>query len=238
MTSYLKIYRHLLRTVWFLTIVISLNTATPLYGTDIAAEQIRGQNRVKPVSVLQNRYFIKKFRPEVGITSGVFLDEAYTDTSSFGVRLALFTNEWIGLETQYLTTIVKDSDDRKALNQLKYRRANVNDDSIISPDPEVNAIRKAADLNTIIAPFYGKLNFIDSVIIYSDLYITLGVSQIETDQGDLQGGSIGIGQRFYWKKSLSFRVDYRTRVYEELRSEIKTIKNAKSVDIGMSYFFL
>lgn len=210
--------------------------ATSSFALDLKPSEIRGDQHKKPVSVLQNRYFLKAWRPEIGFTAGSFLNESYTDTTSMGVRGALFFNEWLGVEIQHSTTSVKDSDDRKALNKLEYKR--IEDDKLVSPDPEINPVHKITEVNAVYAPFYGKLNLMDTVIVYSDMYLTGGVAQVSTDQGDLNALVIGAGQRFYWTQSMAFRIDFRDRIFNEKRAGQDTRKNSYAFDVGMSYFFL
>jgi outer membrane beta-barrel protein len=205
-------------------------------GLELNPKELRGDITKKPVSVLENRYFIKQMRPEVGLVLGLFLNEAYTKTTILGVRSALFLNEWIGVEGQLIKTSIADSDDRKALNSLVFRR--VDNNNFVTPDPEINPIYRTVDVNAVVAPFYGKLNFMNLMILYSDLYITGGLSQVDTAQGEKSALLVGAGQRFYFLKSLSFRVDYRDRIYNEVRGGVKTRKNAQSIDLGLAYFFL
>ena len=204
---------------------------------DLDPKELRGSSEAAPVSVLQNRYFVKTFRPEIGFLAGTFLNEAYTDTTCYGVRASLFMNEFLGFEFQSIQTNIEASDDRKALDNLAYRR--IDNEEIVTPVPEINPIKGVTDANVIFAPFYGKLNIVDNFIVYSDVYVSAGASQVKTEfQGDKTAFSAGIGQRFYWKKSVSLRIDFRDRIYSELRSNEKIVKNAYSFDIGMSYFFL
>jgi outer membrane beta-barrel protein len=164
-----------------------------------------------------------------------------------GMRSGLFINEWVGFEVQMQKTMIADSDDRKALNKLKYRPLDEGDgdaapdgtetEVTVSPDPEVNPIYGMTDFNAIAAPFYGKLNLVDKWIIYTDLYLTGGLSRVETDQGDKSAVTVGAGERFYIGKALSMRIDFKDRIYNETRAEQKTRKNSYSVDFGASYFF-
>lgn len=225
---------------------VALTTASAAFGFELDPSEIRGKSSKEPVTVLQNRYFLKSYRPEVGFTLGMIMDEAYLDTRTFGARAGLFTNEWLGFEVQMLKTMVSDSDDRKALNTLEYRPLPKNgegdatadgEDVTVSPDPEVNAIHGMTDFNAIAAPFYGKLNIMNKAIIYTDLYVTGGWSRVETDQGDKNAMSIGIGERFYIGKSWSVRIDFRDRIFTETRGGQETRKNSYSTDLGASYFF-
>jgi outer membrane beta-barrel protein len=215
-------------------VLSSLLSFGEVYGLELKPSEIRAKTESNPVTVLQNRYFLKAWRPEIGFATGSLLNEAYTDTTAMGVRAALFVNEYFGVETQHFKTTVKDSDDRVALNDIEVEK----DGKPTTVDPEVNPVSKIVDVNGIYAPFYGKLNLADRFIIYSDLYFTAGISKVETEQGDLNAMSIGAGQRFYIERSVSVRIDFRDRIYTEKRGGQDSRKNSYSVDFGMSYFFL
>lgn len=220
------------------TLLVIVFTIIPQrsFGIDIRASELKGNTKKKPVTVLQNRFFLKKMRPEFGIMAGSFLNEAYTDTKTVGGRAGLFFNEWFGAEVQYQKTSVDDTEDRRALNNLKYR--DLEEEKVVTPDPEVNSVYSVLDLNGAVAPFYGKLNFFDQFIVYSDLYFTTGYTRVETAQGDIGGLVLGAGQRFYMYESMSLRLDFRDRIYTESRNGKKSRRNALSIDLGVSYFFL
>lgn len=225
--------------------------ATPkAMALDLKPEEIRGKSSKEPLTVLQNRYFLKTTRPEFGFIVGSLLDEAYLNTTTYGVRSGFFTSEWLGFEVQMVRTNVSDSDDRRALNKLKYRPLNDEDNSgnavptdgtqtevTVTPDPEVNAIHGMTDFHTIVAPFYGKLNFLNKWIVYTDLYISGGISRVETDQGDKNSFTLGAGERFYIGKAWSVRFDFKDRIFTETRAGQTTRKHSYSVDLGASYFF-
>lgn len=201
---------------------------------ELKPSEMKGKARQKSVYVLQNRFFKKSLRPEIGIYAGTFLNEAYTDTFGFGGKLSFHFTEWLAVEAFYTKTEVSDSEDKKALQQLIY-------DSVRGgtkvPEVEVNPVYSATDVTAAFSPFYGKLNFLDMLIVYSDLFLTGGVSSIDTFQGQKSGLVMGIGQRFYFHKSMSVSIDYRNRVFQELRGGQKTNKNSQVVNLGMGYFF-
>lgn len=217
------------------TLLLSLAPST--FAIDLKPDEIRGKGQQSPVTILQNRYFTKALRPELGISYGTITNEAYTDTALYGFRGAMFLNEWIGVELQSMTAKVADSDDRKALRRITYYRREA-DGSFVQGilDPEVNQIKKVIDTTAILAPFYGKLNLADFLIVYSDVYFTAGLSRVSTDQGDLNALNYGAGQRFYWAKALSMRIDFRARTYTETRNGADYRKNTYSVDFGLSYY--
>jgi outer membrane beta-barrel protein len=210
--------------------------STTALSYDLKPSELKGKASKQPMNVLQNRFFLKSHRPEVGVLVGSFLNEAYTKTSTTGIRAGLFLNEWLGAEVQYAKTSVEDTEDRKALNDLKYR--DLEEEREVSPDPEVNPIYSVSDINAVVAPFYGKLNLLNRYIVYSDLYLSSGLAKVETRQGDLNALMIGAGQRFYVLEALSIRLDFRDRIYTERRSGKSSRKNAMSIDLGVSYFFL
>ena len=219
---------------------LHLNETARAETLDIAPATFKPAAAPRPVSVLQNRFFLKSLRPEVGFMSGTILNESYTSTFATGYRLGMFIGEWVGIETQWISTQVSDSADRKALNQLRYRPLQgdaTNPDSVVTPDPDVNAIHGMRDIAAVAAPFYGKLNLFDQMIVYTDVYLTAGMSRVDTDQGAKDAIIIGGGQRLYLYDSFSLRFDFRNRMFDEMRAEEKHRRNSWAVDIGASYLF-
>ena len=214
------------------------------YSLEVSPKKIRGNQKEKPVSVLQRRFFKKALRPEVGLMVGTMLNEAYVKSETRGIRLSFFLSEWIGLETQFVDTSVVSSEDRKSLNLLKFRRRTEDvpegedPEKTVTPDPEVNPIRQMIDVSGILTPFYGKANFFNIAIVYTDIYLNLGVASVNTDQGDKTAVVYGVGERFYLMKSFSVRLDFRMRSFNEKRAGKSSRRDAMSADLGFSYFFL
>lgn len=218
----------------FASILLLVGVAPMAAALELKPSEMKGKARQKSVYVLQNRFFKKTMRPEIGLYAGTFLNEAYTDTFGFGGKLSFHFTEWLAVEAFYTKTQVSDSEDKKALQQLIY-------DSVRGgtkvPEVEVNPVYSTTDVTAAFSPFYGKLNFLDMLIVYSDLFLTGGVSSIDTFQGQKSGVVMGIGQRFYFHKSMSVSIDYRNRVFQELRGGKQTNKNSQVVNFGMGYFF-
>jgi outer membrane beta-barrel protein len=210
-------------------------------GLDLDPNEIRGVSTKKQVAVLQNRFFLKAMRPEIGLFAGTILNEAYTNTRFAGARIGLFFNEWVGIEMQYVKANVGETEDKKALNKLRYRTIEDGPNGevkIVSPDPETNPISSMQDFTVVGAPLYGKLNLLDFMILYSDLYGVFGFSRVDTAQGIKNAVLVGAGQRFYIQKNWSLRIDFRDRTYVETRNGQDTRKHAWSTDLGVSFFFL
>ncbi len=201
-------------------------------ANDLKPSQIRGkaQKKVKPVSVLHSRYFKKALRPELGILGGFIMDEAYIDTKAYGGRFSLFFNEWIGFDVQYLKASHTQTDDFKA---LEAEQAADLSRTIL---PELNPIENIIEGSVIAAPFYGKLNFMDKLTVYSDFYVSAGYSRLQTEQGGKNGLNIGLGQRFYLKDFMSLRVDFKDRIFTDQRKGEDFTKHSWYVDFGLSVF--
>ena len=202
-------------------------------GLELNPEELKGDTNKKLVSVLQNRYFLKAWRPEIGVLAGSISNEAFTKTLTRGLRVGIFLNEWVGLEAQYILTTVRNSADRKALNQKTYRDRN-DANKIVVADAEVNTIKSFQDFVMIGAPLYGKVNILDLAIVYVDLYGTFGISRVGTDQGTKTALAIGAGQRFYFAKRWSARLDFRNRSFTEGRDGSTSQHNSWTIDGGVS----
>jgi outer membrane beta-barrel protein len=217
--------------------VLSLfaRTATAA-GLELNPDELKGESTKKSVAILQNRYFLKSWRPEVGLLVGSVTNEAFTKTKTRGARVGVFLNEWVGLEAQYILTTVRNSADRVALNQKTYRdRTDPN--KIVTADAEVNPIKSFQDFVLIGAPLYGKVNVLDLAIVYVDIYGTLGMSRVGTEQGTKNAYVLGGGQRFYFAQRWSGRLDFRNRSYTETREGKSAQHNSWTVDGGVSIMF-
>lgn len=224
--------------LYFLFVFIGFLLTQQSYaaGLELDPDELRGSNSKKSVSVLQNRFYLKAWRPEVGTLIGTITNEAYTDTKLHGFRLGIFLNEWVGLEGQYILTTVRDSADRKALKKKIYR--DQFEDKKVTADAEVNPIKQIQDFAAVAAPLYGKVNLLDLALIYVDIYGTFGISRVNTEQGVKTAITAGAGQRFYWGDRWSFRLDFRNRSFTETRAGLESRKNAWSSDLSVSYLFL
>lgn len=206
-------------------------------GLDLNPDEIRGNDQNTNVSVLQNRFFLKKNRPEIGISAGTILNESYTDTTLIGARFGFFFNEWLGVELQSVRAQVKDSDDRKALNRLQYRK--IDDPSVvITPDPEVNPVKGVNEATATLVPLYGKISVADWKIVYTELYSVIGGGQVDTLQGKKNSLVFGAGLRTYWNSYVSTRIDFRDRTFLETRSGKDSRKHLWSVDFSVAAFVL
>ena len=223
-----------MKVIRVLTGICSLLWAASALSMDLSPDDIRGASSKEPVDVLQNRYFLKSFRPEFGILAGTILNEAYLNTQITGLRGGMFINEWIGFEGQYIRSKVNQSTDAKTLEKLQYRP--LTGDGVTTVSPEVNAIHSIGELSALAAPLYGKLNILNQLIVYTDIYFAAGFASVQTDQGAKPSLAIGLGERFYVGKSWSVRIDFKDRIFNETRGGASSRRNAESIDVGVGYF--
>ena len=212
-----------------------------LHAAELNPDLIRGEKSEKLVNVVQNTYFTKALRPQIALVSGRFLEEAYTKTTYTGARVNFFPTEWIGIELLSASTKVQDSVDRTALNSLKYCRADENCTDpasrvLVSPDPEVNPVRKIAEATLTAVPFYGKINLAGYAIIYSDIFLAAGMGRLETLQGEKKSLILGFGQRFYLNQYLSFHIDFKQRRWRETRGGLDGERSVWCLDMGIGAF--
>jgi outer membrane beta-barrel protein len=193
-----------------------------------------------PVRVLQNRYFLKALRPEASLFGGTLLNESYSKTNVIGARLGLFVTESLGMEYAFTRYTSVDSADLTAIRSTKYYTP---DDGFTTEkhlEPSFVRLRASHSIYGTFAPVYGKINFLDFAIIYSDIAISAGYSTIDTSQGSKSSFVWGFGERFYFAKSFNVRVDAFDHIFEEERenrgTKQKNTRHAWVVSVGFSAF--
>jgi outer membrane beta-barrel protein len=202
------------------------------------AKETKDSSTEKPPMVLQNRYFLKAFRPEVNVYGGSVQNEAYSQTWAAGARLGMFFTETIGAEYGFNRYFSKDSADLNALQKLQY--CNDAKTKCKSPEPSFNRLTQSHQFDITFAPIYGKVNFMDLGIVYSDIYANLGFVLQGTEQGNKKAAQVGVGQRFYFAKSYNIRIDAQDFIFSETRQNLEssktTIRNALVLSLGFSAF--
>jgi outer membrane beta-barrel protein len=153
--------------------------------------------------VIQNRFFTKKLRAEVGASAGAVLNESYSQTIISGARIGLFLSEKVGVEYNFNRLKSSDSSDLLALRSQEV----CIDKECKNIEPSFNRLNRVNQLQIVTSPIYGKINLFDSLILYSDLTMSAGFARVDTTQGEKWGFTPGIGQRFYFSRSFSFRID-------------------------------
>lgn len=207
-----------------------------------------------PPKVLQNRYFLKKFRPEISIFGGSVLNESYSQTWVGGARLGLFVTEEIGIDAVYSVYSSSASADLEVLQQLRFLPFDPNNNldptessTPVYPEPSFTRLQRAAGGILTYAPIYGKINFADMMIIYSDIYLAGGAAALDTTDsaGNKHKGLsvlMGFGQRFYVGRHFSLRLEAMDNMFIEERRHLDTSKksthHAWQAVVGLCLFIL
>lgn len=192
----------------------------------------------KPPRVLQNRYFLKQFRPEVSLFGGTVLNESYSQTWVGGARAGLFLTEEVGIDALYALYSASDSADLEVLKDMRFSpydpRNQLPEDarkSLVHPEPSFTRLKSEIALLATYAPIYGKINFADFSIIYSDIYLSLGAGALKTEDSLGTGKSqialvAAFGQRFFIGKRFSIRLEALDNIFAEERRHLDSTKKS------------
>lgn len=210
-----------------------------LFGISSVAFAQNDKKSEPPVSVLQNRYFLKAMRPELSVFGGTVLNEAYSKTNAVGGRLGLFFTEYLGLEYTFSRFLSQDSNDLEAIREVEYC---VDTACKVKQrlEPSFTRLDRAHDIMVSFAPVYGKASIFQDIIVYSDIYGTAGVGQLQTSHGNKITYLLGVGQRFYFAKMFNVRIDAWDHIFKEEREnlgqKVMSTKHSWEVSLGFSVF--
>ncbi len=187
--------------------------------------------------VVQNRFFRKAFRPEMSLSGGVVLNEAYSQTFGGSIRGGFYLSEYLGIELGYTKFASSASADLEALSKLVYYKKDQSPTHVV---PSFVELKDSISGHVSFAPVYGKINLLDYAIVYSDIAVSAGIGMLKTSAGDEIPGILGIGQRFFFSKSWSLRVDAWDYIFSETREnngqKLEGIRHAWFVSLGLGVF--
>jgi outer membrane beta-barrel protein len=161
-------------------------------------------------NVVQNRLFSKAGRFSLTGNYGSMINDPWSDGPTMGASLAYYFNERWGVELAYTKT---DTKDNKAADRLKSQGGY----------PNNNKMKDFYGVQANWVPFYAKMSFLNSSIIYFDMGVSLGAGVTSFEQQREEGGSmksaptvsLDLSQQFYLNKWLALRLDYKNRFYNE-----------------------
>jgi len=191
-----------------LTQIISLLTLCLLVGTHSFAqvtvpEDELAQESVYPVfdhpQSVRNRNVQTEGRIDAGLFGALALTEPVYNTSKLGLALNYHISELHSLGfffTQNSTGLSKDGEAlNESPNNLDFNRA---------PKPQNTFL-----LDYNYKPFYGKLSLTKSSVFNTTIYGSLAAGAIKYEHKSYPAIAVGVGERFYFNKSLSLKVDLR-----------------------------
>lgn len=205
----------------------------------------------KKFSVIQKRRYSKSGKLGLSLQGGIALLEPWSEGYTLDAGLAYYFNERLGLELQYTEAFLEDNETVKALAGISSGAA-----------ANHGKNKRFIGLYGRWVPFYAKMSFLKSSIIYFDMSLGLGVGYTTYEQqfeklSPVSKGTVAAGfdisQNFYLSRSFSIRVDWKTRYhFQEVRSFATTINPSategqliddsklvsnSSISIGGTFYF-
>ncbi len=93
-----------------------------------------------------------------------------------------------------------------------------------------------ADVDLTWAPLYGKISLFGDAILHFDTYVSGGPGVFGTDEGVNPSFNVGIGQRYFINKWLTFRAELRNYMFIEERNNASSLQNLMVVGLFVSLF--
>jgi outer membrane beta-barrel protein len=161
-------------------------------------------------AVVQNRLFSKEGRVALSLEYGSLINDAWSESPTLGVSANYYLSERWGVEVAYTTT---DSKDNQAIQNLRTQNG--------FPDHNKPKTYTGVGLNWV--PFYAKMAFLSSRILYFDMSITPGLGVVSFEQ-QIEGRnqvkqtpavSLDLTQHLYLTQWLALRLDLKNRWYQD-----------------------
>ena len=191
----------------------------------ISESQIR-LKRGSEIGVVQKKVFTKKLRFEfTPAILGTVINDPFIKTYIYGVGVSAHLNDYFGIEGLYFLTNTDDNDLNRSL-QNDYGKSVV-----------AGRTKSFYSVNILWTPIYGKFALFSDYIIHMDTYFTVGYGTTKTHLASSGTKNIGIGQRYFVNKWLSFRFDLRNYLHNETRLTTKIEKKNLMILFGTSIFF-
>jgi len=208
----------------------------------------------KKFKVVQNRSYTKTNKFFLSAMPSMMLNEEYSKGFGMNFGLGYFFNDRWGLELEYQTMSLDDNDLQSELITLGGFGNNGKTESYYG-------------MTARWMPFYAKMSFLGTRIVYFDLSLGLSVGMMNYEQqysesdpnvagsgiasSDLSQSSVAYGfdisQSFYLSRKFLLRVDYKHRFYSQdlisgASSDIGSSKGSRaedsiSLNAGITYIF-
>ncbi len=152
---------------------------------------------------IRNRNVQTTGRIDVGLFGGLALTEPIANTTKFGIAANYHFSEYHSLGLFFVSNsggLSKDAEGIHADFGLDFSRA---------PQPQ-NTIM--FDYNY--KPYYGKMSFTKNGVINTTIYGSAALGAVKYQHKTYSALAVGLGERFYFGKSLSLKTDLRLFVHQ------------------------
>jgi outer membrane beta-barrel protein len=205
-------------------------------------------------AVIQNRLYSKAGRIYLSGVYGTLVNDQFAKSTTLGGHLGYYFTEDFGLEASYFAYNSKNSD---TVNKFNTLAANVS--------PNYNLPGSSQTLSVTYTPFYAKMAFMNTAILYFDMGFSLGVGQTTYDQMNqgvdnlaIANGTeykvnksashfeFGVMQQLFLSKYFALRLDLKNTFYtekivpykaNEAKVETSNSKNNTTLTLGGTFFF-
>ena len=212
-------------------LLVLVTVVSSLSFAEDAAKQERGSDKVDlkkledkywsakddDYGVIQNRTYSKKEKFYGSLVAGTLINDSFATAKPVGGMLGYYFTEDFGIELSYLAHDAKKNDNVQTLNSISN-----------SVSPNYNLIKNSYTLSATYTPFYAKMAFMNTSIMYFDMGFTLGAGMSTYDQVTSgSGGSdnftskssphveIGFMQQLFVTKNVALRLDLKNTFYSQ-----------------------
>ncbi len=159
-------------------------------------------------NVVQNRLFSKAGRFALTLQGGQYVNDPWSTGLTGGGSLNYFFSERSGVELAFSMT---NSVDNKATENIKSQNG----------APNHNKMKGFVGVSYNWVPFYAKMSFLNSNILYFDMSFSPGVGVVQYNQEKFEGATtksapavtLDLTQHFFVNKWMAVRFDFKNRFY-------------------------
>ncbi|MGZ3798417.1 MAG: outer membrane beta-barrel domain-containing protein [Pseudobdellovibrionaceae bacterium] len=154
-------------------------------------------------AVVQNRRYTKANRYFLSANYGVPFNDPFSSGNIYGLTFGYFFNERWGLDLDYKTASLHDNDaTSQFINQY-------------GTYPDHNVFKSSQILSATLVPFYAKMSFMDTTIIYFDMGFSVGVGTLKYAIQKVEGneelssavGKLSVFQQIFFSEHFALRAD-------------------------------
>jgi len=194
-------------------------------------------------SVVQNRLYTKAGRAYLNLDWGNIVNDAYSQGHITNFEAGYYFSERWGASLNYESFDLRNNDSTDAFI-TQY-----------AATPDYNRTKNYTGASLIWVPFYAKMSFMDSKILYFDMQFAAGVGNrtytIARDTGDIDKTTLGyhfdFSQHLFFSNHWALRLDLKNEWASEERQHFKTNSslgalsnntlNDTSLLLGVTFFF-